>query len=302
MLLVAALLSASVLQSCNRNKPAAVYTDTYTEGSVKFVADESFAPILDEEIYIFKAENEKANPVMVYKPENEAVHYLLSDSSRFAFLSRPLTANEISTLKSHNLPAVATEFAIDAIAVIVNQASADTILTVGDIKKMLNGKAKTDKSIVFDNPNSSLVRYLKQLSGNQDLKQKNIYALKSNKDVINYVSQHPDAIGITGFSWLSEPDSDYAAALSKVKIVGIRDESIKNATNQYFKPSQTTLYLKQYPLVRHLYMVNCTGRKGLGSGLELFMAGDKGQRIILRSGLLPVLIPGRDIEVHNKKL
>jgi phosphate transport system substrate-binding protein len=94
---------------------------------------------------------------------------------------------------------------------------------------MLNGTAKTDKSIVFDNPNSSLVRYLKHLSGNKELKQKNIYALSSNKEVIKYVSEHSDAIGITGFSWLNDPDKDYAAAVDKVKIVGVKDENSKKA-------------------------------------------------------------------------
>ncbi|HEY4196845.1 MAG TPA: phosphate ABC transporter substrate-binding protein, partial [Mucilaginibacter sp.] len=68
----------------------------------------------------------------------------------------------------------------------------------------------------------------------------------------------------------------------------------------YFRPSQTTLYLKQYPLLRYLYVINCTGRDGLGSGFEHFIESDKGQRIILRSGLLPIAIPERNIILHNK--
>ena len=67
---------------------------------------------------------------------------------------------------------------------------------------MLHGDTKQDKNIVFDNPNSSLVRYLKDFAGVKDFKQKNIYSLKSDKEVIKYVSTHPNAIGITSFSWL----------------------------------------------------------------------------------------------------
>ena len=301
MLVFAALAALAVFQNCNRSKPAPAYTDTYTTGTTKFIADESFAPIIDEELYVFKSANPEAKPELIYRPENDAVHLLLNDSARFAFLSRTLNADEIKELQAHNLPAIASQFAVDGVAIIVNQASNDTTISVGDIKKMLNGQIKTDKSIVFDNPNSSLVRYLKGFTGNKEFKQKNIYALKSNKDVITYVSQHPDAIGITGYSWLNDPDKDYADAAKNVKIVGVRDENSKTP-GEYFKPSQTTLYLKQYPLTRSLYMVNCTGRKGLGAGLELFIAGDRGQRIILRSGLLPVLIPGRDITVHSNKL
>jgi phosphate transport system substrate-binding protein len=146
------------------------------------------------------------------------------------------------------------------------------------------------------------VRYLKDFAGVTEFKQKNIYALKSNKEVIKYVSQHPEAIGITGFSWIDDPAADYADAASKVRILSVKDEHSKTAPAQYFRPSQTTLYLKQYPLQRSLYVINCTGRTGLGAGLELFVEGDKGQRIILRSGLLPTLIPERNIMIHNNKL
>jgi phosphate transport system substrate-binding protein len=298
ILLCIFLLTA--FEACKRKSNVPAYTDTYKSGSLQFVSDESFAPILDQEIYIFKNDNPKANPKMTYKPENEAVRYLLSDSSRCAFLSRKLDAAEVKTLQSHNLPVIENVFAKDAVAIIVNASSNDTLISVNELKKMLAGQYKTDKSIVFDNPNSSLVRYLKDFFGEKELKQKNIYALKSNKEVIEYVSKHPEAIGIIGFSWLNDPDADYAPAAQKVKIVSVKDENSKTDPGSYFRPSQETLYKNQYPLKRDLYIVNCSGRKGLATGFELFIRDDKGQRIILRSGLLPVNIPERNVTIHNK--
>jgi len=165
---------------------------------------------------------------------------------------------------------------------------------------MLNGNTKQDKNIVFDNPNSGLVRYLKDLTGNTTFKQKNIYSLKSNKEVIKYVSEHPDAIGITGFSWLNEPTKDYADAVDKVKIVGVKDDTGKDTSGQYFTPSQTTLALKQYPLTRNLYIVNCTGHMSLGMEFEFFVRSDQGQRIIVTSGLLPDNIPDRQVSIVTK--
>jgi phosphate transport system substrate-binding protein len=302
IVIITGIAVCASLVACNRKQQATTYNDTYDSGTLQFVSDESFSPIVDEEVYVFKNDNPAANPQIIYRSEANAVNMLLTDSVRFAFLSRDLTPSEMSTLAQHNLPATVNKFAEDAVAIIVNQASADTGITVSEIKKMLVGQAKTDESIVFDNPNSSLVRYLKELAGVNNFPQKNVYALKTSKDVIRYVSQHPEAIGITGFSWLDDPDKDYADAVGKVKILAVRDENSKIAPGQYFRPSQTTLALKQYPLHRSLYMVNCTGRKGLGTGLELFIAGDKGQRIILRSGLLPVQIPERNITIHNNKL
>jgi phosphate transport system substrate-binding protein len=60
------------------------------------------------------------------------------------------------------------------------------------------------------------------------------------------------------------------------------------------------LALKQYPLTRNLYILNFTGKLGLGMEFAAFIAGDKGQRIILKSGLLPDSIPGREINIVSK--
>ncbi|WP_342646981.1 substrate-binding domain-containing protein [Mucilaginibacter sp. CSA2-8R] len=268
--------------------------DTFITGKAQFLADESFEPILEQQAYVFKALYPEAKPQFIYKSENDLLRLFLNDSIRVAIMSRDLKPNELQILKNRNLAPAVNRFAIDAIVLIVNEKSADTLITVNQIKQMLSGKINTDKNIVFDNPNSSLVRYLKDFSGNE-LKQKNIYALKSNKDVITYVSEHPNSIGIVGFSWLDDPDKDYADAVSKVKVVGVRDENNDKAPTEYFKPSQETLALKQYPLSRGLYILDSSGKMGLAAGFAAFMKSDKGQRIILKSGLLPDSIPQREM-------
>jgi len=299
MVLLGVFFSAFFL-SCNRQKENKAASERFTSDKSKVVIDEAFRPIVDEELYIFKALDSLVHPTLIYTTENDAVNILLEDTARIAILSRDLTPAEYKVLNSRTLNPVVNRFAINAIALIVNQASNDTNITVSEIKKMLNGDTKQDKNIVFDNPNSGLVRYLKEFSGNTAFKQKNIYALKSNKEVINYVSQHPDAIGITDFSWLNDPDKDYAAAVQKVKIVNVKDDGPKSISDQYFSPSQNTLALKQYPLTRNLYILNCTGNFGLGKKLESFLESDPGQRIILKSGLLPDLIPSRRINITKK--
>jgi phosphate transport system substrate-binding protein len=289
-----------LLQNC-KQKTNNDNLDRFTNNKAEFVVDESFRPIVDEELYVFKNSYTKVFPKIVYAPENTAVNLLLDDSARVVILSRDLNAGErAALLKNKNLKPVIDRFAIDAVALIVNQASNDTTITVSQIKNLLNGDTKMDKNIVFDNPNSSLVRYLKDLAGSKGLKQKNIYSLKSNKEVIKYVSEHPDAIGITGFSWLNDPDKDYADDLQKVKIVGVKDDTRKNPSQQYYWPSQNTLSLKQYPLTRNLYILNCTGKYGLGMEFAVFITNDVGQRIILKSGLLPDKIPNREITIVKK--
>ncbi|MCJ8210776.1 substrate-binding domain-containing protein [Mucilaginibacter sp. RS28] len=287
-----------VLAGCNRKTDKHAGDDTVHSGHEVIAVDESFKPVIEAEAQVFEGIFKEAKPEFRYQSENALLRSFLNDTVRVAVLSRMLDTNEVNILKSRTLVAETFPIAVDAIALIVNQASSDTLITVKDLKNLLNGNTKTDKALVFDNPNSSLVRYLKEFSGGK-LQQKNIYALKSNKEVLNYVSTHTNAIGIIGFSWLNDPDPDYADAVNKVKVVGVKDEANKKFPNEYFKPSQTSLALKQYPLSRRIYLINSTGKMGLGRGFAEFVTNERGQRIILKSGVLPDSIPHREIHIKE---
>jgi len=283
------------LQACKQKQVKSVPTDSFNAGRATFVADESFSPIVAQEEYVYRSRYPNADPVFIYKTESQAVNMLLNDSVRLAVLSRTLDTTERNIITRRTLSVEVVPFAVDAITLIVNKASNDTAITVAQLKKELKGQGNGNKTIVFDNPNSSLVRYLKDFSGTKEFKQKNIYALKSNIEVIKYVSEHPDALGIIGFSWINNPEKEYADYVEKVKVVGVRDEGNKQYPNEYFKPSQESLVLKQYPLSRSLYLINCSSKNGLAAGFVTFLASDVGQRIILKSGLLPDSIPPREI-------
>jgi len=167
-----------IVQSCQQEKKA---TDGPDSGTAKFAVDESFQPIVDEEASVFKYLNPKADPKFIYKTENDVLRLLLNDSVRVVVLSRELNAEEKKVLADKRLVPLTNRFAIDGVALIVNQASNDTLITVDEIKKMLAGQAKTEKNIVFDNANSSLSRYLKDFSGVNDFKQKKHLRVKKQQ-------------------------------------------------------------------------------------------------------------------------
>ena len=299
-LILLIFFSFFIAQSCNQQKGSEDTVDTPDSGTVKFVADESYQPIVAQEIDVFKRLNINAHPTIVYKPENEALKFLLNDSVNVALLARDLNAEERKFYASKNIHPEANRIATDAITLIVNQASNDTLITIGELKQMLTGKSNTQKNLVFDNANSSLYRYLKQLSGVNDIKQKNIYALKNNRQVLEYVTKNAGAIGVIGLGWLGDPDADYADLVAKVKVMSVKDESSKKYPNQYFLPSQNTLMLKQYPLSRNLYIINCSGRMGLGATFTRFLLGEKGQRMIMMSNMMADSIPQREIIIKHK--
>jgi phosphate transport system substrate-binding protein len=126
-----------------------------------------------------------------------------------------------------------------------------------------------------------------------------IYALKSNADVIKYVNDNPGSIGVVGVNWLVQPPVELEAIVEDLKILGVKNIVGQPGSDAYYKPNQNDLAIGKYPLTRSLYVINCEGGAGLGTGFASFIMGDRGQRIVLKSGLLPDSIPSREINIVN---
>lgn len=295
---VAILFILVVVISCNQGSNGNG-SDEFTSGSYRFIFDESLSPILEQELFVFKSMYPNAKPIVTYQPENKILDLILNNKARFAVMGRALNKDEVKILNNRNLPPQVGKVAVDAITLIVSKNSGDSLMLLSEVKNLFTKNTKPAKNLVFDSPNSSIINYLKDFLGIKKLEQKNIYALKNSKEVIEYVASHQNAIGFISYSWLTEPDEDYIAATKNIQVVSIRDENSKNAQKVYFKPSQSTLALKEYPLRRYVYVVDCTGKIGLGTGFASFLQSERGQKIVLKSGLLPDSMPEREINIKK---
>jgi phosphate transport system substrate-binding protein len=103
-------------------------------------------------------------------------------------------------------------------------------------------------------------------------------------------------IGVVGVNWLSQPNPDMNQFVKEINILSVK--SLKDSN--YYSPTQNNIAEGKYPLARDLYIINCQGYSGLGMGFASFIAGDIGQRIVLKSGLLPTKIPGRKINIRKE--
>jgi phosphate transport system substrate-binding protein len=166
-----------------------------------------------------------------------------------------------------------------------------------DVIAFIKGETSTNiKGLVFDNANSSTARYMSAMAGVSVNNQKNIFSFKTNQEVIEYVSQHEGMIGVIGINWIFQPPLDLQESVDKVNVLGVKGID----SNEYVFPTQDNLAQGKYPLARHLYIVNCQGYSGLGMGFASFLGGERGQRIILKSGLVPERVPTRKIVIRNK--
>lgn len=294
------------LYSCDKTGKKAEPTDTPTSGEVNIAIDESYSLLFDTQIYTFESLYENAKVHARYLPETEALKSLMDDSVKVVVMNRALNEGEKQSFKAQNIFPIETKIGEDAIAFVVNNENPDTSLLYDQIEKILNGTDSIWKqvntnstlgklNIIFDNPNSANARYIAEFS-KKDKLPTNAFAVKSNAEVIDYVSKNKGAFGVVSVNWISDSnDSTSISFLKKIKVVGI---SKKGDTERFYKPYQAYIKTKDYPFCRDVYMINRQTRAGLGKGFVSFVAGTKGQLIILKMGLVPAIAPVRMIEIN----
>lgn len=288
-----AILTLLFVFSCQKKNIKA--EDTILEGKATVYVDETILPIVEDEAAVFETEYD-AKLKLVSKSENEIINDLFNDTAKIVVLTRTLSAKELKAFQSKKITPRITPFATDAVAFIRNKTTNDTLIAIQDIIDYVNGKAVPNiKGLVFDNANSSTARYISEISGVLVNNQKNVFSLNTNEEVIKYVAKNNGMVGVVGMNWIFQPPLDLQETVDNINVLGVKGI---NETN-YFFPTQDNLAQGKYPLARRLYIVNCQGYSGLGMGFGSFLTGERGQRIILKSGLVPEQIPTRKIKIRN---
>ena len=116
-----------ILVSACQSKSKDGLTDTYTSGVIAIAADESFQPIVQEEVDVFEGVFPLAGIVPRYVTEVEAVNLLLKDSLRLAITSRRLTPEEMNSFNSRKFFPQEIKIATDGLALITNKDNPDTL-------------------------------------------------------------------------------------------------------------------------------------------------------------------------------
>ncbi len=264
--------------------------DTMDRGTIHVSADESFKPVIDEQVKVYESRHPGAHIIVQYKPEAECLKDLAVDSIRMVIATRRYNSDEKSIMvDSLKVSPQSLTIARDGVAVIVNPASPDSLFTMTDIVAILKGKFRKNLIPVFDGIKAtSTVRFIIDSVLHGDTLSSMARAALSSQGVIDYVAKTPDAIGFIGVSWIGNPeDTAQLSFLKKVRIAGIESADIPG---KYVKAYQANIYMKRYPMVRDLVYILKENYKGLGYFFAGFMSGEIGQMIFRRAYLVPTVL------------
>lgn len=291
-----------VLVSCDSKDEKR--SDTIYNGTINISVDESFKPVIDEQIRMYEITYPGTKIIAHYKPEADCIRDLLRDTgTRTVIITRAISEKEEEYLRdSLQYTPGCNQVATDAIAIVVNIASDDTLFTLKRLHDQLSGKINRDQTIVFDGINAtSTVRFITDsvLKGAK-FDTSVVKAARSSKEVLDYVASTKNAIGLVGINWIGNPEiPEQVEMLKKVKLAYV--ECIACDSTPYVKPMQASILTRRYPLVRGLYYINKENYQGLGSGFVNFLKNERGQLIFRRAYLGPVMEFGiRNLRLNEK--
>ncbi|MFH7014528.1 PstS family phosphate ABC transporter substrate-binding protein [Flavobacterium sp. FlaQc-52] len=282
---------------CNQKSKNDEGKETILKGSLDITVDETIKPIVEDQVAVFEGTYYDAKIAVKAKSEAELINDLLNQKAKVVVTTRTLSKEEEDRFAKSKIKPRITPFAKDAIALISSKSNNDTLIALKSVIDFMQGKTDTGiKGLVFDNPNSSTVRYMKELAKVKEIPTNGVFSFKTNEEVIKFVSENDGMIGVVGVNWLSQPAPDMIDLIKKINVLSVKGLN----DNTYYSPSQNDLAEVKYPLARDLFIINCQGYSGLGMGFASFIAGDIGQRIVLKSGLLPVRTPGRKLKIRSQ--
>lgn len=283
--LLVILMVLGITSCTNNNVPKR--TDTLSSGDILISVDETYKPIIEQQLQVFDSSFPNANIKVQYKPESECIKDFMNDTVRLILITRELSPQEITALENKKIVTESLAIAKDAVAVVTNNNGPDSTFSVNQLKGILTGTYNKEYTVVFDNQGSSTIRYMMDslLAGEQ--LGKNVYAANSNDSVINYVKQNPNAIGFVGISHASDfQDSTGLNFISDVRVAAIYNDSLE----QYYKPYQAYIAPDYYPLTRNLYYIHKDTYPGLATGFAKFLREQRGQLIFKSARLFPLRV------------
>lgn len=280
-------LAFSLAGSCSAPDNHLAQSDSPTQGKIRISVDETYKPVMAEQLAVHHASFPNTTIEVAYKPEADCFRDLQKDSTRMIIVGRGLTEKEADFYKSSlSYKPQYGVLAYDAVALVVNINAADSIFTFDRVRNILSGKDNTT-AVMDGRSATSTVRFLQDSVLKGSSFGKNVVAVDSSEAVLELVAQRKDLIGFVGFSWIGDAyDPRQRALLKKIRLAMVECTACPEK-GVFAKPSQATVTRGEYPFRRPLYYILKENTNQLGTGFMNFMSLERGQLIFRRAFLAP---------------
>jgi len=249
----------------------------------------------------FMAENSQVHIAVTGGGSGAGIAALIDGTIDIANSSRPMKKEEIELARANGIEPVAVRFAVDAIAVIVNENNPVGKLSVEEIGAIYRGEIQSWKELGGNEARINLygrqsnsgtyVFFMESVvKGDYSPEMKN---MGGNADIVEAVKNDVTGIGYVAIGYTKEGDS----VRPGIKVLEVSKDK--------GGPGVTPLELANiiggaYPITRPLYQFTAGQPQGAILDFILFELSEEGERIILEQGFYPLSV--EDKEFNQKSL
>ena len=251
-------------------------------GEAEMWCDENLRHVIEQEVDVFQRSYPNATLNVHYAPEMVIKRMFYADSIDVMIISHGLDSMELSGFHKREVWPRQYLFGKSSMAFIGNVNRKELKYTYDEMIQMLKS---SDQMFAIDNKNSGLALELSKHLKDKSLSDK-VYALESKEAIIEWLKVNPDGIGVIDWSNLADAeDPEVLALLSKFSIIKVA--GILPQTKDYFYGPEQASMNGYYPFTRDLYIIRRVGITNVVLGFSSFVCEDRGQKIMLKAGLLP---------------
>jgi ABC-type phosphate transport system substrate-binding protein len=289
LIVVGLVLLGLLAGGCSKPKE----TESPTSGTLHMVSAETVAPVVGREIAEFMRLYTKAVITCDTMTSREALVKFVNGETKMVVLSRDLNPDEKKSLDAAKFSYSSYALTKIGIAVVVNRENTVEKLTLGQLRGIYTGKITSWEEVggtggkitpISLSRNSGTAEVFLGALGIETGLSGDLRVVAASRDLEAAISADPAAIGFVGMNWLT----------GKVKAVPLA----KEGSSDFIDIHQASVYQGSYPLVETAYALSTAGTYALASGLVAFMTSAAGQKIFLDSGLVPVTMPVKLIQIN----
>ncbi len=292
---------AFLSESCGDISFDGTANDVPTAGQVKIGFEPGDSFLVSQWLYIFHSQYPKASVTPVFKEKEELVALMLKDSLQGIFIHDTFSKSEQNWL-SDKKNATVNEIAIGKTAPVFIASKESVIKGINFFDKELWGNNGISRLIVrkrMCSEEQSIHRFVRSIcADSQEFKQHPYVQLRreslpSDKEIVEYVSNHSDAVGIISLNTVADKRDSLSVALQRM----VRILPVQNEKGDYRLPFQSQLSAKQYPIIQPITSYETQGYSGLVKGFVIYANSQSGQALLQKSGLIPANYQGRKIQI-----
>jgi phosphate transport system substrate-binding protein len=296
----AALCVLAAVPGCGRKAEE----ETATRGRLLVCISEAHLELFQREAEQFNSLYKEAGVSVFGASTREAIVNLINDSVPMIASDRQLNAEERAVVAKEKIDLQEVAIAKDALAVVTSRLNGTGTFSMESLRDILTRKVADWGQV----PGSGLVGPIELVmtdrnSGAYELVKDHFFglaedlpvavALASQREVVEYVGKHPQALGVVSVACYRSPSvstvtADSSGTVKTLAFAGV-DSTGQQATHRLH---QANIHLGRYPLVYDVY-VYFSKASNLAAGFAGFVAGAEGQKIVLDWGLVPVTMPVR---------